>query len=537
MNLIKTISSVFILYFISACTVGEIKEQKRTERFDAGLDAEKDIKDEGSNSTDSTEIGSSGAGSSNSDSEGTSSNDDNSSDDEGTSSNENTPPPPPPGGKYKLNDTSQNQYLGYVEKYIESQTRQATASDDSNAYTVRTYDVEEGELFYAASDTYDNALVSIFFTVIGKPQKSAKILDSWLRMHKWTLANDNYRKGLFWPKVNHIDLGPASWIDNGGDFLDVGNNSMMALAFCRYYLQFADDAPNTDLHKEYYNASKAMMSEIHNNFQCTTGPYRGYMGRPTSTKTAYWQSIEHNLDMYALGTCVQEAAKIAEPGVNTISEDVQKVAGTFVSQMYDSANKRYRTGTEPACNANTAQNNAFVPVDAITWRHLAKAEADSMLHADRSEESMTSLVTPTFMIQDPDFTSKLGQPIWGVKFTNIGTGIQGENTGAALLALNDFHQNNASEDIDKLRSGVKAMFDQYGNSGIPAHSDTPDGSCCNTGITWSYYFTPHTASTVYFGLALAYQFERNGQIIPGMNPYFPGSSNVEAQESVQAPQL
>ncbi|MFK7826176.1 MAG: hypothetical protein AB8G05_18630 [Oligoflexales bacterium] len=444
---------------------------------------------------------------------------------------------PQVSGPFKLDNSEQNKYLNYVEQYIDGQTRHAMHSDDPNAYTVRTYDVAEGDIFYAASDTYDNALASIFFTVVGKPQKAAKILDSWLRMHKWTLANDNYRKGLFWPRVNHYDLNPASWIDSGGAFLDVGNNSMMALAFCRYYLQFKDDAPNATLHKEYYSAAKAIMSEIHNNFQCKTGPYQGYMGRPTSTASADWQSVEHNLDMYALGACVQKAALTAEPGVNTSADEVQKIAGKFVSQMYDSANGRYRTGTEPSCNANTQLNNEFVPVDGITWRYLARAEENVANHDSRTPTTMEALVTPTFMIEDPGFTSRLGQAIWGVKFTNIGSGIQSENTGAALLALNDFHQNNASADIDKLRTSVKIMFDEYGSSGIPAHNQPSDDSCCNTGITWSYYFNPHTASTVYFGLALAYQFERNGQIIPGMNPYYPGSSKVPTQETVMEPQL
>ena len=453
------------------------------------------------------------------------------------------PGPMPSGEPVTLDNVEQNRYLAYVEQYIESQTRYGQHSEDVNAYTVRTYGVGEDDFFGAASDTYDNALASIFFTVTGKPQKASKILDTWLRFHKTNL-NKPELKGLFWPRFNYHDLQPAYWIDFGGEFFDVGNNSMMALAFCRYYLQFKDDAPDANLHKEYYKAAKAMMSEIHNNFQCKVGPYQGYMGRPTSTGQGHaeWQSVEHNLDMFALGACVQEAAKTAEPGVDTLADEVQQISGNFVSQMWDDAEGAYRTGTEPSCNSSTKLNDAFKPVDGITWRFLTKAEASPELHDTRSAVSMETLVTNRFMLEDSGFTSEIGTPYFGVRFTDEGWGAQQENTGAALLAMNGFYGDTPNADLDKLRTGVKAMLAHYKGEGVPAHFDTNDecnggqGSC-NTGITWSYMRWAHTASTVYFGLALGYQFERNGRIIPGMNPYYPGPSNVKPQETVIAPQL
>ena len=466
--------------------------------------------------------------------------------------------PGPGSGPYTLNDPAQNQYLAYVESYIDSQTRTSNYGE----HRVRTYDQnDQTNGFYWGTDTYDNALSSIFFTVIGKPAKAAKILDSWIRMQNWQIQTGQERGPLFWARMRY-DNNDVIWnVDSGGQFLDTGNNSMMALAMCRYYQQFKDDAPSASAHLGYYNAAKLIMTEIHNNFRCDQGTYRGYMGRPTSVGDpgfARWLSVEHNLDMFALGACMEDAALTAEPGVNTIADDVQSVAGTFVSQMWDGSEGAYRVGTGECSSTNTT-NEDYKPVDGITWRHLSKAESSPSNHNARSAASMSTLVTEQFLVLDSGFTGLIGTNYWGTKFSDAGWenqyanpkpailsyGAQQENTGAALIALNDYHGNNYNADLEKIRTGAKAMLQYYGNQGlgIPAHFDADISACagwpsrdyCNTGLTWSYQRVPHTAATAYFGFAMLYQFSHNGTIIPGANPYHPRTSEVVLQEAVPMP--
>ena len=126
--------------------------------------------------------------------------------------------------------------------------------------------------------------------------------------------------------------------------------------------------------------------------------------------------------------------------------------------------------------------------------------------------------------------------ITGVQATEA-YGAQQENVGAALIALNAFNNNysvNYDLQVGQLRSSVKAMLNYYKNSGIPAHFDETI-SCdanrqgCNTGITWSYARQSHTAATVYFGLALLYQFSDSGEIIEGANPYSKHASRILKQ--------
>ena len=487
-----------------------------------------------------------------------------------------------PSGPFTLNDATQNQYLAYVEAYIDSQTRTSNYGETR----VRTYDVNASNYnlngdplitqpdqngFYWATDTYDNALAVIFYSVIGKPTKAAAILDSWIRMQNWQINDDpdQYKKALFWARYRYDDNTQIWNIDSGGEFLDTGNNAMMALAMCRYYQQFKNDAPDAALHKNYYNAAKSIMTEIHSNFVCNEGSYNGYMGRPTSfyynesgewtpyAGYATWMSVEHNLDMYALGACMEDAALTAEPGVNTIADDVKTKAGLFVSQMWDAGEKAYKVGTG-ACGPSTGINDDYKPADGITWRHLSKAETSITNHNDRSADSMVTLVSSSgqFLVQDMGFTNLIGTPYWGTKFSDadwegldpaIGAyGAQQENTGAALIALNDYYGNTYNADLEKIRTGVKAMLSYYGdqNMGIPAHFEENISNCnsetrayCNTGLQWSYQRVPHTAATVYFGLALLYQFSNGGTIIPGANPYYPTSSEVVLApgESVPVP--
>ena len=466
--------------------------------------------------------------------------------------------PPPSSGPFTLNDPTQNQYLNYVEAYIDSQER----LDQWGGTKIRTYDQnDQTNGFYAAADTYDNALASIFFTVIGKPQKAAKILDTWIRMQNYNI-NDNpdpYLGPMFPARVNTWDNSTIWNVDEGGWFKDAGNNSMMALAMCRYYQQFKNDAPNPTAHKNYYNAANAILKEMHDNFGCNQGAFRGYMGRPTSqgySGEATWMSVEHNLDIYALSACMQDAALTAETsGTNAYADAAKSRAGTFVSQMWDASENAYRVGTSD-CSAFSSYNDDYKPVDGITWRHLSKAESSTANHNARSASSMNTLVTNQFLVLDSGFTGIIGTNYWGTKFSDadwenqhptIGAyGAQQENTGAALIALNDYYGNTYNTDIEKIRTGVKAMLQHYGTlnppKGIPAHFDVDISACvwpnrdyCNTGLTWSYARVPHTAATAYFGFALLYQFSHNGTIIPGANPYYHKSSEVVLQEAVLAP--
>ena len=453
----------------------------------------------------------------------------------------------------------QRDYLKYIEDYIDKQTVMA---DNGRDHVVRTYNVGSG-IWELVADTYDNSLAVQFFTAIGKPQKAARILDTWLRINEWNIANhsDTTTHGLFWPRVNMTDVSLSIGPDWPTTFLDVGNNSMMGMAFCKYYLQFYNDAPDSQQHKRYYDAAKSIMSTIHNNFQCNDST-SGYIGRrarvgDSAEGNQPWRSVEHNLDMYALGACVEAAASLAGDNTTT-AVAVKERAGTFVDTMWDATNNRYRVGTGFCSAGPNAINNNYIAVDGITWRYLSKAALSDSSHSQKSQSSMATLVSD-FIFEDTDWTTLLGGvvPYWGVPFSIVGPvpwthpdtgepgseayGAQQENVGAALLALNAFNNDfgaNYGVKINEMRAGVKAMLDYHKGHGVPAHFEETINCVqstrknCNTGLDWSYARTPHTAATSYFGLALLYQFSDQGEINAGANPYSNYPSRIITQESV-----
>ena len=451
----------------------------------------------------------------------------------------------------------QRDYLKYVEDYLDRQTIliDNSALGKPNDHVVRTYNVGPGNPFEVAADTYDNSLAAQFFTAIGKPQKAARILDTWLRMSE-SATSDPDTKGLFWPRVQITNVEWAvSWLDGDSHkALDVGNNSMMGLAFCKYYLQF--QSAGADI--RYYNAAKTIMSTIHNNYQCndTTKGYKGRKARAGDPGggNQSWRSVEHNLDMYALGACVEEAASLAGDGTAT-AVAVKQRAGAFVDAMWDAPYNRYRVGTGLCEDGPNAFNNNYIAVDSITWRYLSKAAGSVSSHEQKSQASMATLISD-FLFEDTDWTAILGVPYWGVPFSKYGTqpwaengvqapegyGAQQENVGAMLLALNAYHNEMGSSyggKIDDVRAGVKKMLDFHKAHGIPAHYEEtvnceplPHRANCNTGLNWSYARDPHTAATAYFGLALLYQWSNGGEINAGANPYSNFPSRIITQETL-----
>ncbi|MFK7825888.1 MAG: hypothetical protein AB8G05_17175 [Oligoflexales bacterium] len=417
-------------------------------------------------------------------------------------------------------------YLDYVEEFLDNQ--KVAYPLDNRIKTINTYDVSNSgqKIFDKVSDVYDNALASIFFTVIGKPRKAADILNSWLRIYH----NNDYKPLI--ARFNSETLNGAV----EADYFDTGNNAWMGIAFCRYFIQYADDN-NKDKMIVYYNAANEIMKQLHSH-QCVQGLYRGYMGRPTNsgTQAGMWQSTEHNIDMYALGACLVGAAKVNGTD-NVFAAQVRDIAGTFVNQMFDEAKGIYQIGTNNVCSDSTTINLGATPADAQSWRLLSRAEMGGS--EERSKSSQEALRSEPFFERDADFSDLIGQDIFGVRFTDFGRGVQMENTGSALLSLNDFYGEQPADSVTDLRNSIKYLFDFYKGGGIPASSQSDPNPQArggfNTGLSWSYFDWPHVASTVWSGLALAYQFEENGGILIGMNPFYPGSSMVPVLEDIPTP--
>jgi hypothetical protein len=125
----------------------------------------------------------------------------------------------------------------------------------------------------------------------------------------------------------------------------------------------------------------------------------------------------------------------------------------------------------------------------------------------------------------------------GFRFTDKGRGMQLENTGSGLLAMLVHHMDHDGPEAqvtpereillesmqrlvwDRCRAGIPGSFRkemlyprfhrEEGENGprlVPNYMYDPQKNVheVNTGMSWSYFSNPHTASTIYCALALMY---------------------------------
>ena len=399
-------------------------------------------------------------------------------------------------------------YVQKADAFFAAQRKQA---NDPTIYTLNTYAVPAGNIFEGVSDVYDNGLYAIYATVTGRATDAGVILNSYLKIYQgledWGNANGQEKK-LLTQRVEDDTLLP-NYLEPAAE--DLGNNSYMAIAFCRYYNQFLNDGATAAELLPYYDRAYKILDYIWRTRLQTNGTDR-FVARDTAGYT----STEHHINLYSFGKCM--ARTVPEGYDANLINNFINVADNYVRRMYDGGVGSYRIGTINNINSDAINYDDGFPADTASWRYLAQAGS---INAAADTASLNWLTSPSgvWVVENAFGINNFA----GVRFTsNSGAyGAQIENTGAALAALKK--HGGYSEKAAQIENSLKALFDSQGNSGLQAHKDPVGaGGCCNTGLSWSYFDTPHVASTAYSILGIL-----------GENPYqWEPSSFVRVQDVI-----
>lgn len=240
-----------------------------------------------------------------------------------------------------------------------------------------------------------------------------------------------------------------------------------------------------------------------------------------------YRSTEHNIDVYALAKMLGD-------------REAQEHASRFVSSMYGynpEVPNAYATGTASKVLCDTQLGVPWViAADTQFWNLLADADPDP----ERKEASVAFAVRPEsaggLLAQDVDWFAR-GPSMHGVRFTNLGHGVQWENTASAVMGLGYYHSvyrhGGAEETLVSMRQSLLRQLDRYGyvlasvlGGNFEAYhrkdyqAAFPGGS--DTGLGWTYLRYPHTAATAWTGLML---LEANPLAAPpGGAPHGPGEA-------------
>lgn len=397
-----------------------------------------------------------------------------------------------------------------AHNYFESVKRQ---SNNPSVYTLKTYKTGDG--WAKAADVYDNGIAAIAYTVMGRANDAGIILRSYLDIYQgledWGNAN-GIEKKLLTQRVYTDTLSPNVEIEPAKE--DLGNNSYMMLALCKYYNQFRGDGASSTQLLPYYDRAYKILDYIWRTRRVTAGLDRFEARLPPQN----WASTEHHINLYAFGKCMQQHIPSGQGYSSSRINNFTNLADNFVRAMWDNNVGVYRIGTSPGTDAVNYGDG--IPADTASWRYLSGAGFMNATNDGRSLDYLTS--SGGHWVQE----YFLGiNPFYGVRFTsNQGAyGSQIENTGAALAALR-IHGGYTSK-ANKIENSLKKLWNQRGNNGLPSHRDNPASQgCCNTGLSWSYYNVSHTASNAYSILGLI-----------GENPYSPTKSGYTRVQNVVIP--
>lgn len=406
-------------------------------------------------------------------------------------------------------------YVQKAHNYFKKMTVQSSYSDLS---TIRTFD--SGGPWINASDVYDNGITAIAYTVMGRATDAGNILNTYLQIYQgledWGNTNDVEKK-LLTQRVYTTNLLPHTGVEPSAE--DLGNNSYMMLAFCKYFNQFMNDGASEAQLLPYYDRAYKMLDYIWRTRKVSNGGLERYYAREVTNQT--WAAAEHHINLYALGKCM---AQHIPAGYNaTLIDDFTAVADNFVREMWDSDDGAYRIGTYP--NSSIINEEIGYPVDLVSWRYLA----DAGYRSDADDNSTFNFMLENHYVVETAFDIP---NFAGVKFTANywAEGQQTENTGAILIAMKK--HGGFPTQVAQVQSSLKALFDQQGtDGGLYAHNelwsdicDGETGEYCNTGLSWSYFRVPHTASTAYGILGII-----------GENPYQTGKSDYIRVQNVIIP--
>jgi len=408
-------------------------------------------------------------------------------------------------------------------------------------------------------DVYDNALAAIYLTKRGKFSEAKGILDAFLTLMypeghvansygphetvsglRFTLLGASYTgetaaAGDYWtPKTTAA-----------GSFVDTGNNAWAGMAFARYAAATGDAC--------YATAARDILHVLRGH-RCED-EYGGFMGRLRPTN-AHYRSIEHNIDMFSFARMLEA------------TED-QESAMSFVRNMYFERNQyfhfdgAYVVGTKGDSRCDRRFNHGPLPADAQIWS--AAAAVDPNVTRERTALAFAAHTPGDGCTRHCHNADVLGFGTWttdvdriggnggegvgdeyeGMRFANVGHGIQWEITASGIVAMARYKSAHGDADLDltrqigAARDSVKRLLRRY--SAVPASvrggaiqqwrfrrpmADFPGGS--DTGLGWTYLRYPHVASTVWTGLMLIQQDSEGAPIDPEGNPFAPPSRSVPA---------
>mmetsp|Transcript_96929 Transcript_96929/g.278445 ORF Transcript_96929/g.278445 Transcript_96929/m.278445 type:complete len:532 (+) Transcript_96929:70-1665(+) len=354
-------------------------------------------------------------------------------------------------------------------------------------------------------DVYDNAVAAIYLTHRGKLQEARNILDTFSGM----LYNGGQLNLLY---AAYASSGtPIDWN------IDTGNNAWVGMAYAHFAAASGEAC--------YAAVGRSLLRRLATEAQCkdTLG---GFMARLPRGKGKY-RATEHNIDMYALARMLGDT-------------DVQAQAGGFVRQMYGIDTQHpdsYATGTMGDSECDDRMNDLSpVAADTQFWNLLSDADPEPA----RKRASLASVLRPSseggLLEEDQDILGD-GARLLGVRFTNMGSGAQWENTASATMGmgyyLSVFGDEDAklNEDLKSMENSLLHLLQEYGsvlasvrggNFDAWRNGNTdpnyPGGS--DTGLGWTYLRYPHTAATAWTGL----------MILEG-NPFAPPQKPVPAADA------
>ena len=289
---------------------------------------------------------------------------------------------------------------------------------------------------------------------------------------------------------------------------DVGNNSIVAIAFAKFCLSY----PNHEKTPLYYECVNYLISTFVNNMSCDG---KGIVGHYPLVSGQNYVSTEHMIDCYALAV-LGEKLKIS------IASILKDWTQTFVKNAYDEQNFRYYIGS--GTNACDSLNRGEYPVDVNTWNMLSGVDDNKKRKFDSLKWVFDNAIVSNDNNPGIEFSASKFYGYTGSKCS------QYENTGSFLCSLSQYNYI-FNEDIWTMLNPDNTMFHKmYYFLHTKIKSSEPiksaysrndkykggcDGNgCCSFigGNPWQYYLVDHLGSTVYCSLALLFLNNNNANI-------------------------
>jgi hypothetical protein len=385
-------------------------------------------------------------------------------------------------------------------------------------------------------DVYDQSLAALWFierarfefaagrTEAGN-QKLAwaqRLLDALIFLADHDPFADGRLRAAYW--ANNLLNGSGNEASIMDPSVGVGNMAYFGIALTRFY-----DVANTyDVAAENNYAGAPARDDYLQIAEATadwilahtwdgegpggfTGGYDGWNKPPLEQIAFTWKSTEHNIDIFTLAMNLL----YLRPHLKWFR--MAEHAANFVRAIYvevDDSTGYYLTGT---LDDGITPNPSPIPTDAQAWTALARirmvhADIEEIDTEDRARKAMRWLMAN--LKEGCACESTLAE---GVKFSDVGKGMQSEVTASAALALlwvgEDTPQ---AEDFLELLDWVRVnppLTDGVVNDGVAA---TPCISCAWTGYgpyAW-YYPLQHVASSAWSGFACLYHREGDAQANP-----------------------